>query len=90
METGPIRGARFYWRGGKGSRRKLEAQVNAPLIGFAQPFRTAIQAAEVIFTAFLPTFLRRVGKSLMSQVRMRRNASKPRVNALASQAHNAH
>ncbi|KAG1250121.1 hypothetical protein G6F65_018861 [Rhizopus arrhizus] len=72
------------------SGRQLEAHVHAPLVGFTQPFRAAVQAAEMVFTAFLTPFLGRIGETLMSQVRMRRNARQPRVNALASQAHNAH
>ena len=73
-----------------GLRSKLEAQVHAPLIRFAQPLRAAAKAPEVVFTAFLTPFLRRIGETLMSQVRMRSHARKTRVNALASQAHNAH
>jgi len=88
-KTGSCKGARSH-DAAECSRRELETQVHAPLVGFAQPFRPAIQAAEVVFTAFFAAFLRRVGKALMSQMGMRRNASQPRVNALASQAHNAH
>nr|WP_181390882.1 hypothetical protein [Achromobacter sp. HZ01] len=82
-------GARLN-RAAQRSRRELESQVHAPLIGFTQPFGAAVQATEVILAAFLAAFLRRVGKSLVSELSMRRNASKARVNALASQAHNAH
>jgi len=72
------------------SRRQLESQIHTPLIGFTQPFRPATQAPEVIFATFFAPFLRGIGETLMSQVRMRRNASKARVNALASQTHDAH